>query len=195
MKMRIVASVCASLLLVVGGGLPGQAEKIATPTQIKIGYFNLALVKASYPEAAGSETLRTNAESQLRRDVEEGNKRLQKGQEEKKPREELEKMARELQAEINAKQQALIQLVQTQAAIATQNIAQAVNSVARDKSLDLVVDGAGVFAGGDKIVNNGLDITEEVVKRLQPQALRPTTSGATGGASAPITPASSGGGK
>ncbi len=195
MKMRIVAGVCASLLLVVGGGLPGQAEKIAMPTQIKIGYFNLALVKASYPEAAGSETLRTNAESQLRRDVEEGNKRLQKAQEEKKPREELEKMARELQAEINAKQQALIQLVQTQAAIATQNIAQAVNSVARDKSLDLVVDGAGVFAGGDKIVNNGLDITEEVVKRLQPQALRPTSSGATGGAGAPSVPAQAGGGK
>src|SRR3990167_310554 len=185
MKMRTVASICASLLLGVGssGFVPVWAQKSATPTQIKIGYFNLALVKASYPEAAGSETLRTTAESQLRRDVEEGNKRLQKAQEEKKPREELEKMAREMQVEINAKQQALIQLVQTQAAIATQNIAQAVNSVARDKSLDLVVDGAGVFAGGDKIVANGLDITEDVVKRLQPQALRPTgSSTSTGGA-------------
>jgi Skp family chaperone for outer membrane proteins len=156
---------------------------------VKIGYFNLALVKASYPEAAGSETLRNNAEAMLRRDVEEGNKRLQKAQEDKKPKEEIEKMARDLQAEINAKQQALIQLVQTQAAIATQNIAQAVNAVARDKGLDLVVDGAGVFAGGDKIVNNGVDITDEVVKRLQPQALKAPS----GGGAAPA-PAGGGGG-
>ena len=172
---------------------PALAEKAATPTSVKIGYFNLALVKASYPEAAGSETLRTNAENMLRRDVEEGNKRLQKAQEDKKPKEDIEKMARDLQIEINAKQQALIQLVQSQASIATQNIAQAVNSVARDKSLDLVVDGAGVFAGGDKIVNNGLDITEDVVKRLQPQALKPGggTSDSSGGAGA--KPAAGGG--
>lgn len=199
MRSRIIIGTCAAWLLAMGSAyLPAMAEKNATPTSVKIGYFNLALVKASYPEAAGSETLRTNAENMLRRDVEEGNKRLQKAQEDKKPKEEIEKMARDLQTEINAKQQALIQLVQQQAAIATQNIAQAVNSVARDKSLDVVVDGAGVFAGGDKIVNNGLDITEDVVKRLQPQALKPgggepaakptgATGGATTGGAAPAT--------
>ncbi len=182
MKSRILTSACAALLVAVAGlSTPAFAQKSAQQTSVKIGYFNLALVKASYPEAAGSELLRTQAENQLRRDVEEGNKRLQKAQEDKKPKEELEKMARDLQTEINAKQQALIQLVQTQAAIATQNIAQAVNVVAKEKSLDLVVDGAGVFAGGDKIVNNGEDITEAVVKKLSPAA-RLTTGGGGGGA-------------
>ncbi len=183
MKSRIFTGACAALLVAVSGlSTPAFAQKSAQQTSVKIGYFNLALVKASYPEAAGSELLRTQAENQLRRDVEEGNKRLQKAQEEKKPKEELEKMARDLQTEINAKQQALIQLVQTQAAIATQNIAQAVNMVAKEKSLDLVVDGAGVFAGGDKIVNNGEDITEAVVKKLSPTA-KLTTGGGGGGAS------------
>lgn len=191
MRAKTFTSICAAWLLAIGGTyLPASAQKAATPASVKIGYFNLALVKASYPEAAGSETLRNNAEAMLRRDVEEGNKRLQKAQEDKKPKEEIEKMARDLQAEINAKQQALIQLVQTQAAIATQNIAQAVNAVARDKGLDLVVDGAGVFAGGDKIVNNGVDITDEVVKRLQPQALRSPT----GGGAAPAPAGGDGGG-
>jgi Skp family chaperone for outer membrane proteins len=160
---------------VASASTPAFAEKTAQATSVKIGYFNLALVKASYPEAAGSELLRTQAENQLRRDVEEGNKSLQKAQEDKKPKEELERMARDLQTTINAKQQALIQLVQTQAAIATQNIAQAVNLVAKEKSLDMVVDGAGVFAGGDKIVNNGEDITEAVIKKLQPAALQRAT--------------------
>lgn len=194
MKSRIITSTCAALLVAMASvSAPAFAQKTATPTSIKIGYFNLALVKASYPEAAGSELLRTQAENQLRRDVEAGNQRLQKAQEEKKPKEEVEKMARDLQTEINAKQQALIQLVQTQAAIATQNIAQAVNAVAKDKSLDLVVDGAGVFAGGDKIVNNGVDITEDLIKKLAPQSRVTTGGGGGGGGGGGTAPA--GGGK
>lgn len=187
MKVRSVTSICAALLLALGGAyLPAQAQKSASPFQVKIGYFNLALVKASYPEAAGSDTLRNNAEAMLRRDVEEGNKRLQKAQEDKKPKEEIEKMARDLQTEVNAKQQALIQLVQLQANTANQNIGQAVNNVAREKGLDLVIDGAGVFAGGDKVVTNGQDITDDVVKRLQPQAIRPPSAGG-GAAPKPAT--------
>ncbi len=192
MKVKPMTSLSAiAVVAALAASGPALAQKTAQPTSVKIGYFNLALVKASYPEAAGSELLRTQAEGQLRRDVEEGNKRLQKAQEEKKPKEELEKIARDLQTEINAKQQALVQLVQTQTAIANQNIAQAVNAVAKDKSLDLVVDGAGVYAGGDKIVNNGIDITEDVVKKLAPQAGRPA-GGATRGGGAP---APAGGGK
>lgn len=184
MKPRTITNACAALLVALSTvGVPALAQKTATPTSVKIGYFNLALVKASYPQAAGSETLRTNAENQLRRDVEAGNKRLQKAQEDGKPKEEIEKMAQELQVQINAKQQALIQLVQTQQAIATQNIAQAVNQVARDKELDLVVDGASVFAGGEKVVNNGVDITDEIVKKLTATTgiKRPASSDKSGG--------------
>lgn len=171
MKLRsIAASLLALSIVGVGFSSPVLAQKSATSISIKVGYFNLALVKASYPEAAGAELLRTQAENELREYVRRGNESLQKAQEDKKPKEELEKMARDLQLQINAQQQALIQLVQTQNAIATQNIAQAVNTIAKDKGLDLVVDGAGVFSGGDKIVNNGEDITEAVIKKLSPAA-------------------------
>ena len=156
--------------------LPVSAAASAQSTQVKFGYFNLALVKASFPEAAGSESLRVQAENQLRNDVERGNEQLKKLQDEKKPKEDIEKAARDLQVQINAKQQALIQLVQTQSATATQAIASAVAQVAKDKGLDVVVDGAGVFAGGDRLVNNGEDITEAIVKRLNPStAVRPVS--------------------
>jgi Skp family chaperone for outer membrane proteins len=136
----------------------------------------LALVKASYPEAAGSEALRVQAENQLRTDVEKGNEALKKLQDEKKSKEEIEKAAHELQTQINAKQQALIQLVQTQSAMATQAIATAVSQVAKEKGVDVVVDGAGVFAGGERLVNNGEDITEAVIKRLTPSTgLKPVS--------------------
>src|SRR5215470_13663385 len=87
MKSRIMTSAFAALVVAMVGSVgSASAEKTASPTSVKIGYFNLALVKASYPEAAGSESLRVQAENQLRRDVEEGNKRLQKAQEDKKPK-------------------------------------------------------------------------------------------------------------
>lgn len=146
----------------------------AGAVSVKIGYFNLALVKASNPESAGSETLRVNAENQLRRFVEEGNKRLTKMQDEKKPKEDIEREAKQLQTEINAQQRALIELVQSQTQMANQQIAGAVARVAKEKTLDLVVDGAGVFAGGDKVVSSGEDITDAIIKILAPNVIKPS---------------------
>jgi len=134
---------------------PALAQKSATATTLKIGYFNLSLVRASSPDAAGSESLKNQAESQLRREVEEANKRLQKALSEKKPQEEVQKLAKDIQAEINAKQQALATLVQGATAQANAKIFQAINQVAQERNLDLVIDGAGVFAGGQKVIDNG----------------------------------------
>lgn len=184
MRSRTVTRIAALSVLAAIAVVPALAAP-AQQLSVKIGYFNLALVKASFPEAAGGEALRVQAENQLRRDVEEGNKSLQKLQEDKKPKEEIEKRASQLQTEINAKQRALIELVQTQQALANQTIAQTVASVAKEKGLDVVVDGSGVFSGGDKIVNSGEDITDAIVRKLAPATLRP------GGGSAPAaTPAS-----
>jgi uncharacterized hydantoinase/oxoprolinase family protein len=56
--------------------------------------------------------------------------------------------------------------VQSSQAQALQAISAAVNSVAQEKGLDLVVDGGGVLSGGQKLLDNGVDITAEVVKKL-----------------------------
>lgn len=167
MTRKFVAGAAAVIATVITGQA-ALAAGAAQPTSVKFGYFNLALVKASYPEAAGSEALRVQAENQLRADVEKGNEQLKKMQDEHKSKEDIEKAAKDLQTQINAKQQALIQLVQTQSSMANQAIATAVAQVAKDKGLDVVVDGAGVFAGGERLVNNGEDITEALVKKLGP---------------------------
>lgn len=168
-RVNLVSSL--SLVLALAAvGLPANAQKAASATTLKVGYFNLNLVKASSPDAAGSESLKNQAESQLRREVEEANKNLQKALSDKKPQEEVQKMAKEVQTEINAKQKALAELVQAATAQANQKIYQAVNQVAAEKSLDLVVDGAGVYAGGQKVIDNGQDITADVIKKLSPAA-------------------------
>jgi Skp family chaperone for outer membrane proteins len=144
------------------------ADKTASQMSVKIGYFNQNLVKMADPEAAGSDSLKNQAESQLRRDVDEGNKKVQKARDEKKSADEITKMVEQLQIEISAKQQALAQLVQNNNAIAQDRLRQVIAAVAKDRGLDLVVDGAGVFAGGKSVLDNGVDVTDEIVRKLNP---------------------------
>ncbi|MFA6211876.1 MAG: OmpH family outer membrane protein [Candidatus Obscuribacterales bacterium] len=165
-KFNFSLPLIASVVLLLGQ--PAYAQKAATPASLKIGYFNLNLVKISCPETAGSETLRLQAESQLKREVEQANRRLQKAQEEKRTPEELKKLTSDIQSEINAKQQALAQLVQTATAQATEKIFQTVNQVAQEKGLDLVIDGAGVYSGGQKVIDNGVDVTADIMKKISP---------------------------
>ena len=77
-------------------------------------------------------------------------------------------MAKEVQAEINAKQQALAQLVQSAQSQATEKLYTAVNMVAKEKGLDVIIDGAGVFAGGKMVLENGQDVTLDIISKLSP---------------------------
>ncbi len=133
---------------------------------VKLGYFNLAQVKASSAAGTSAEALRASAESQLRQDVEGGNRKLQDAQKQHLAKAEIEKMAQQMQAEINAKQQALIQLVQAQQTEENTKIASAVGEIARENGLDVIFDGAAVFTGGQVAVDNGVDITKVLIARL-----------------------------
>lgn len=145
---------------------PAYAQKSATQINVKVGYVNLGMIKANTPASASSEELTHKAEAFLKASVEESNKRLQKAIADKKSDEDIKKLKADLQTQINAKQQAYAELVQSSQAQALQAISAAVNSVAQEKGLDLVVDGGGVLSGGQKLLDNGVDITAEVVKKL-----------------------------
>src|ERR1700734_2320029 len=89
---------------------PALAQKSAVPVSVKIGYFNEALVKASFPAAAGSETLKAQAESQLRKDLDDANKQIQTMKDQKKSADEIQKAIDNAQISMTAKQQALAEL-------------------------------------------------------------------------------------
>jgi len=162
-----------------------NAQKSASQINVKVGYVNLAMIKANTPDSASSEELTHKAETFLKLSVEESNKRLAKAQEEKKSEEEIKKLKSDLQTQINAKQQAYAELVQSSQAQSLQRISAAVNSVASDKGLDLVVDGGGVLAGGQKLLDNGIDITNDVVKKLAPNSPAAAEKTAAAPAAAP----------
>jgi Skp family chaperone for outer membrane proteins len=145
---------------------PAYSQKAATSQNVKIGYFNLNIVRMSDPQVGNSEQLKIQAENQLKNDLDEGNKKVQKMKDEKKSEEEIKKTIEHLQVEITAKTQALTQLVQNNNALAQEKLRQVVTAVAKDRGLDIVVDGSGVYAGGQKIVDNGIDVTDDLVKKF-----------------------------
>jgi Skp family chaperone for outer membrane proteins len=165
-KTLALAFIATAMLAIPANAASGNA---AQPVSAKLGYFNLQMVKASYPEAAAVNSLEEKAKEMLRHNVEEGNKQLQEMQKAGKPKEEIEKKQHELQTAIAAQQQALGQLLSSNSIEANRAIAQAAVAVAKDKGLDVVIDGAGIFAGGEKFINNGEDVTDAVIKRLVPQ--------------------------
>lgn len=142
------------------------ADKPLEPLSVKVAYFNFGKIRAGIPEVANSEAIRINAEAQLRKDVDTWNSKLIKMREEKKPAAEIEKTKQEAQAVVRAKQEALAQLVESANLSVRVRVAQAAEAEARARNIDLVVDGQGLYAGGQKVFDHGVDITQAVLKRL-----------------------------
>ena len=168
MQSKAFSFLAAALLAVSVSNAVMAAGTPAQSVSVKMGYFNLLQVKASYPEAAAATSLEEKAKEMLRLEVEAANKELMELQKANKTKEEIEKRKTELQNQIAAKQQAMSQLLMSNSAEASRNIAAAVLSVAKEKGLDVIIDAAGIYAGGDKFANSGEDVTDAVMKRLVP---------------------------
>jgi len=142
------------------------SEKSPEPLTVKVGYFNFGKIRAGIPEVANAEAIRINSEAQLRKDVENWNNRLLKMREEKKSLEEIDKTKQEGQAVVRAKQEALAQLVESANLSVRVRVAQAAEAEAKERNIDLVVDGQGLYAGGKRVFDHGVDITQSVLKRI-----------------------------
>ncbi len=144
----------------------GEVLKPIEPQTVKIAYFNFGKVRAALPEVANAEVIRMTAEAQLRKDVETWNNKLIKMREEKKPQAEIDKTKNDAQTIVRAKQEALAQLVESASLSVRVRIASAAEAVARDQSIDLVIDGQGIYSGGQKVFDHGRDITAAVLARV-----------------------------
>lgn len=133
---------------------------------LKVAYVNLQLIKSRFPDSLAAQQSRLTSENTLRSAVERGNAELQKMQDEGKSKDEITERSKGLKAEVNAMQQALIQLTQTQEATAQAKIEAAAVELMRIENADILVDGSGVFAGGEMVTQNGADLTAKLAQKL-----------------------------
>jgi Skp family chaperone for outer membrane proteins len=174
MDKRIHLFALAALLsgasIVPPGAMAGSSQSLT----VKMGYFNLNKVKTLHPASAGLDRLENTAKELLRLDAEKGNSALLQMQKDGKPKEEIEKAQRDLQLQINAKVEASTSLLMGNRATANTEIAQAVNAVAKEKGVDIIVDAGGIYAGGEKFLSNGEDLTDNILQKLVPTGILPT---------------------
>jgi len=171
----LIGAVTASIALACANSLPSPAGT-GQPLTVRVGYFNMAEVKASVPVLATYEKMRFEAESQLYQAVSRANDELAKAKADKtKTEAEITALQHDMQLLITGRQAALNEMVSAQQSAVLGTIAAAANAVAKAKQLDLIVDTAdGVLAGGSKIVDSGLDVTELVKKQLQSEPTKQT---------------------
>ncbi len=160
-----------SILAKLGAQQVGEVRGPREPHAISLslGYFNLAMVKQRKPDSrednalVSAENYRLQSEDTLRKMVSDGNKSLTDAQSAHKPKEEIERMARELQQTINREQQRLIADNTGRSSAANKKLATMINSIAQKHGIVLTVDGAAVYAGGAKFTQNGIDLTNEIM--------------------------------
>lgn len=163
-------------ILVLSSIQTAQADSPTKSVQaapVKLGFFYLGKVKQSYAEAAAGTLMEERAKELLRLAVEKGNFELAEMQKQNKPKEEVEKKKQQLQNEINIQQQTLGALVGSTSANSQNAIVEAINAVAKDHGLDVVVDVSGIYRGAEKFSTQGIDITPMVIKRLNPDLAAP----------------------
>jgi Skp family chaperone for outer membrane proteins len=139
-------------------------QKQAKAMTVKIGYFDLATVKSKVPEDSNAKKARYEADRELRDTVNKFNDDLKKMIAEGRPKVEINEFIRQKTEELRPR--GCGPLRQSFRELAAQKIIQAVNSVAKKKGLDLVVDSANNSVGKSEVLRHGVDITSEVMKEL-----------------------------
>lgn len=143
---------------------------VCAAEMMRIGYLNLASIKAVHPASKAAEQVSVNAENQLQNELKAANEELGNVQDKGGSQAEVKDLALQLKTRIDAKQQALIQIIQAQRENAIKEISTAASQVGQELGLDLVVDGGAVYAGGRGIVDNGVDVTVPIAKKLRIQS-------------------------
>lgn len=159
MKMKLMLLAITILIETIH---PASAMALAA----KVGYFNLALVKASAPETAASYPMTAESERKLLEEIEEGNKTLKQMWERHESKESIASYQNVLQTKINDDHKKLMLEVRSNNLPTSERIKKAIRTVAASRGLDLTLDSASVFQGGAKIVDGGIDITNDIIACL-----------------------------
>lgn len=133
---------------------------------VKIGFFDMRRLERRVPklslESAGNE-----AEAQMSKKVTELNAELREAQHEGKSREEIERMAADMQGRINDEQKAFLTQIQTVAEARREVLKAAIRNVSEKFGTEMVLDSAGVYAGEALLTSKCVDLTESLFELLK----------------------------
>jgi Skp family chaperone for outer membrane proteins len=153
-------------LLSAAAGSASWAGDSAIPITKKFAFFDLKVIRNMFPDSVTFEQARYNGEDALRNSADAANQQLKQFGAEKHSEEEMQKERQKLQSDVDAKTNTFVRQMLASNLNITEKIKQAASTVAEAHSIDVVLDANAVFFGGGKILENGTDVTAEMMKIL-----------------------------
>ena len=142
------------------------AETTVQPQIKKFGYFDLKVIRNTFPDSVAFEQARYTGEDQLRATASAANVQLKQFQEEKHSDTEIQSERTKLQTAVDSKTGSFVrQMLATNLNI-TEKIKQAALKTAEARGVDVILDANAVFFGGGKILQSGVDVTADMMKIL-----------------------------
>jgi Skp family chaperone for outer membrane proteins len=162
-KYRLVLLIS---LLWAATGSSSWGNDIATPVSKKFAYFDLKMIRNTFPDSVTFEQSRYSGEDALRNSANEANQQLKQFEAENHSVDEIQKEKQRLQSAVDAKTSTFVRQMLASNLNITEKIKHAASTVAESHSVDVVLDANSVFFGGGKILENGIDVTAEIMKIL-----------------------------
>jgi Skp family chaperone for outer membrane proteins len=124
-----------------------------------IGVIDVQRVFKEYSRTAQAQEKIKKEEDSFKKEVEKGQERITKAREAKKSQEELTKLTKEIEAQLNPQREKLFNLTGQLTSEIQKDIVEAVRSVGAKLGIDTVFDKQAIITGG-------VDMTEMVITRL-----------------------------
>jgi Skp family chaperone for outer membrane proteins len=147
-------------------GTSSWASDSVTPVTKKFGYFDLKVIRNTFPDSVTFEQSRYNGEDRLRNSANEANQQLKQFESENHSVEEIQRERLKLQSSVDAKTNSFVQQMLASNLNIIEKIKQAASTVAEARGVDVVLDANSVFFGGGKILDGGIDVTADMMKIL-----------------------------
>jgi Skp family chaperone for outer membrane proteins len=155
-----------SSLLLTAHGSGSWGNETVTPVTKKFAYFDLKVIRNTFPDSVNFEQSRYAGEDLLRNSANEANQQLKQFEAENHSVAEIQKEKEKLQSAIDTKTGAFVRQMLASNLNITEKIKKAATTVADSHEVDVVLDANSVFFGGGKILENGIDVTAEMMKVL-----------------------------
>ena len=136
-----------------------RAAKTASPVSVTIGYYDFQQVKNQIPPPASY--FKSNCDFEL------AVKQIRQAERAKSDNKlEREKLKEELIEEYNGKLTPIAACMPVHEY--NGRVARALNQVAREHGLDVILDVSNVMPGKALVIEKGLNVTDEVIRRMDP---------------------------
>jgi len=151
-------------------------ESTSATANIKIGYYDLDVIRQHCHELVAAEKLQSDAEGELSRDLDEGRRALARMRAQMRSAREVDAAASQIQSELNDKLHVLGARIKQNNDAVDKKVKRILEMVRKENGLDLLVERRAVDTANSPNLQNCKNVTDFVVTHLLSADVTPTAA-------------------